>query len=894
MKKNFFKKLSFVMALAMLISVVAPAASAFAATSPALNATGKTLLLGNEDRSEYDFNVKNKQKGWSYKWTSSKTSVAKVDAKNGFTTAVGIGTATIKVVITKSGKTVKTLSATVTVKDNIKTITAINAPAGADVAKLAVDTAYDFGRSFKTESGSTTKTTAITRWIVSSSDATIDANGVFKASKAGKYTITAVAFQSKAKFGAWDGKDLNSKLVLASKALEVTVANSIKEVKQLDPKKFTVTFDADMSKTDLSKDKAAVYQVINGKDVSTGSTKINKLTLDATGKVATVELFADVATNSTYKFVYGTLTGTFTSPKNELSEVANVVFNDFSVSNSISNSMLKKVALVDKNGVVIAYGDGKIAGINASSYLTFEYTGDNTKASIAGSDIYVYSMDYAAPVTVKFNAYIFDAAASKYTNVTYTDTALVTKTTAAAEVMSSAEFKLFDAQSFMGLSNSSVWGGGKSAVAKGESLKIGARFIPANATDYTYDKGTTRFYYKSSNDAIALVTGNDIWGVTEGTVAIVVYDNDYKVTYGSEKVIGTFDVTVAPKRTLASVSQDLQSVVISNNTTVNESVLVTLTVKDSLSDAAALNDAAKYSITPSWEGTSLALPTISTGSGKVAGNKKGEAYVSINLPGATAGTYQLKLAIKDIDNDIVRYAVVYVTVLEGTGSVSYWRLETNKSSVDLKDDYNETVTVALYGYNNYNAKCAVKAAGDYTLTVVNSSTRENTLTTYGPNFAYTTTSIPVITVSGTSASGSAVKSYEKGSYTLTADDGTNKYSAPLTVVDSTNFTCTLDKYSVNPTTKTILEAVKEAYTFRKNYMPKGEGLTGLQVDGILEIKYSDGTVKTTGTTDSYTAGKSINIISIKYRVYEDGSAPRTKTTKYIDYTFKPGDSITVY
>ena len=48
MKKNFFKKLSFVLVLAMIVSVIAPAAGAFAATAPKLNATKKYLQLDKD------------------------------------------------------------------------------------------------------------------------------------------------------------------------------------------------------------------------------------------------------------------------------------------------------------------------------------------------------------------------------------------------------------------------------------------------------------------------------------------------------------------------------------------------------------------------------------------------------------------------------------------------------------------------------------------------------------------------------------------------------------------------------------------------------------------------------------------------------------------------------
>ncbi|NLK03494.1 MAG: Ig-like domain-containing protein, partial [Clostridiales bacterium] len=124
MKTKFFKKLSFVLVVAMVLSVFAPAASAFAAKKPALNSTKKYLHLGRVDngQNEFNFNIKNKQKGSKYQWESSNEAIAVVNEKNGVTTAKGVGKATISVTITdKDGKDT-TLKAQVIVRDNIETV----------------------------------------------------------------------------------------------------------------------------------------------------------------------------------------------------------------------------------------------------------------------------------------------------------------------------------------------------------------------------------------------------------------------------------------------------------------------------------------------------------------------------------------------------------------------------------------------------------------------------------------------------------------------------------------------------------------------------------------------------------------------------------------------------
>ncbi|HHT57528.1 hypothetical protein, partial [Herbinix luporum] len=195
MKTKFFKKLSFVLVVAMVLSVFYPAAGAFAAAKkPTLNSTNKYLHLDVEGKNKFNFNINNKKSGWKYYWESANEDVAVVNSKNGVTTATGVGKTKVTVTITDKNKEVVTkLYATVTVRDNIKTVKITNIPEG---NKLAVGQENDFNRSFVTVSGSTKKTSAITRWTVDSDKATINDKGVFVANEAGEYTITARSFQS--------------------------------------------------------------------------------------------------------------------------------------------------------------------------------------------------------------------------------------------------------------------------------------------------------------------------------------------------------------------------------------------------------------------------------------------------------------------------------------------------------------------------------------------------------------------------------------------------------------------------------------------------------------------------------------------------------------------------
>ena len=145
MKTRFFKKLSFVLALAMVLSIFAPAAGAFAAKAPTLNSKSKYLHLGRTEngQNEFNFNVNNKKKGWKYNWESTNTKVATVNAKNGVTTAKAAGTTKIVLTITDAdGEELYQLTAKVTVRDNIETVKISN-----PVDTLAVGEEHDYNRS---------------------------------------------------------------------------------------------------------------------------------------------------------------------------------------------------------------------------------------------------------------------------------------------------------------------------------------------------------------------------------------------------------------------------------------------------------------------------------------------------------------------------------------------------------------------------------------------------------------------------------------------------------------------------------------------------------------------------------------------------------------------------
>lgn len=282
MKKNFFKKLSFVLALAMIMSTIAPA-GAFAATKkPKLNSATEYLFLGSGNDEQFDFNVKNTVKGYKYKWTSADKAIATVN-QSGVVTAKGIGTTKVSVIVKNSkGKEVSSLKASVIVKDNIASLKITGTPAG---DKVAVGKENAFTYSYTTKSGSTSQTTSVVAWKVDKAGATITDDGKFVATAAGSYKVTATAYQSKAKLAAGTA--------LTSADYTVTVPNDLKSVTATKSTQLKVTFTGAATAVDK-----ANFTVTNA--ATTSKLFIKAVTLSDDKTYATIDMYDAMVNGTTY------------------------------------------------------------------------------------------------------------------------------------------------------------------------------------------------------------------------------------------------------------------------------------------------------------------------------------------------------------------------------------------------------------------------------------------------------------------------------------------------------------------------------------------------------------------------------------------------------------------
>lgn len=854
MKKNFFKKLSFVMALAMIISVIAPAAGAFAATGLRLNATTKTLFLG--ENNTYNFNALGKSKGATEKWTSSKTSVATVNAKNGVVTAKAVGTTTITATITNAKKTVtKKLTAKVTVGDNVKTLS-VAAPAGTDTAKLVVGTDYALATSYVTKSGSKSKTSNTFAWSVDKEGATVSKTGVFKATVPGEYTVTVTANRYK-------------NVKVADATIKVTVLNAIKEVKQTTTNAFTVEFAGAVKKEDLTASTASVAQIINGKDVTTGAEKIKSVTLDSTGKVATIELYADFVSKTAYKFVYGDLTGTFTAASKDVKDVAGIVFDDFTVNITGSGSDLSdKVHAVNADGVKI------LNGADLSAYLTFDMeTSEQTKGYVDSSarKAYIYTAGNAITVKATFTNYVLDETTKAYKQVTFSDSAVGTGVTADVNT-STLQYAIAGTEP---TSISTAWTS-EIAVAVGDTgLMIYSRYKKTtDSSTYVVEKTGTDFTYVVSDPTKLSIYNNTVYALAPGAVTVIVKDKD-------GKVLGSFDVKINPERTLVALTPEEATVVtVGNNTTYGETKEIVLKVLDNL--GSGLKDA-KFnvaSITPISKpsNASTYLPNV------LSTKEDGKVTLSIDAKNAliVKGLYQYKVTVtsgtvtKDVvigvnvadssTTDAVKVAN-YVAVFETAAGVAKDKIEfADQKTANTDVNYG----IAVYGINSSGFRVTKLANTAFTSEVkfdgnlITSGSSLKVVST--TNGALVLEKKGVYTLTVKSASSTATGRVDGSVLSVATLNATNSYSQSFAIKNPSVAKSSLTSASVRDL---LVKALELSIT--KSDVTKVDFETISQADVVIKGINRTAKVETINLIDSVDAGN-VYIESVTVYVDVDGAS----------------------
>lgn len=837
MKTKFFKKLSLVLVVAMVLSLFVPAAGAFAAAKPKLNSTNKYLhLSGKPGPNEYNFNIRNKQKGWKYYWESDDEAIVEVNEKNGVATAVAVGKTKISVVITdKDGEEVETLTAKVTVRDNIKEVTISN-----PVEKLAVGAEHDYNRSFVTESGSTKKTDSITRWTVEPADkATINDKGVFVATEAGEFTVTARSFQSKAKHKDWTGDpEKYADYVLDSDVTKVTVSASMTSVDQLSLNKVNATFDSAMADV---KENIRLYHVV-------GTTKVlqslKDVAMDADNKVATLESYVNFIEGETYVIEYEGLEGlSFVAAKVEAAAVAKMEILTKTVMSG--KSTLIDVALYNADGVNIADNVLK-------SRVTISSSNEQTWAE--GRSLMMYNVGDTTTITATYNTYNYDQSGNQIGAVT---------ATGVVTCVQYADTNITGINAWTittGNSPDFVKPNHKIAALEGTGASDGSTpfnlFVKFDAKDDNGNymavesklDGSTGITFESSNNNILIISEHGVLSpLAAGNVTVVVRQND--------TVVGTIPVTVSPRRVLGSVSLDTYGFALSNSPTVADTKRVNITVKDQLGD----------NFHPDFFNVNV-YPTNSNSGGinivdqfDGGDNIWAQPHYTFGGAGATAGTYAY--AVQITDNRTWASMTVHVTiqVREPKVQANYsYRIETDKQTYDtalVSWDNTEDVIISVFGYdvNGVRAERVQVASGGAKMIEVKRSGSDVPFDIVGTDGVVRLVDSAAKAGAAAGTDDAKISKMQNGTYSVRfLVDGVQKHSAIFTVKDTQMKPSVSVNKTYSATGKDAIEdGVKACFT--------------ISFDGydVTDEIYG---VESTGSNGTYF------IKSVKYRQVVNGNA----------------------
>lgn len=742
MRTKLFKKLSFVLVAAMVLSLLVPAAGAFAASKPSLNSTNKYLHLGVEKKDTFNFNINNKGKGWQYYWESSDEDVVTVNEKNGVVKAVGVGKATITCYITDADdEEVATLEATVTVRDNIKELEIVP-PKGVDAYKVGEE--YDFNRNFKTVSGSTKKTSAITRWTVEPEGAEIDDKGVFVASKSGEYTITARAFQSKAKYNDWKADPVKyEEYVLTTAEYKVKVGVSIAELKQVDLDTVNLTFDSPVE--DLNKDTITLSKVIGTAKVKE---VIKSVEVSSDKTTASITLYYNFTPEAVYEVAYGDLSERFQAARTNVEDVAAIEITTSTVVLNTATAVGYKLYNAAGVDITAAIPSGRVT-MTASGGLGVFFNASTKELSI-------YKKDASTTITAVFHTWKYDPATGK-------ETVLETAKTIVGVEAPSTNITGLSAWT---VGKSADWDNVRHSLPKESGYKLFVKLAKVTGSDTGEikpgDGEYSKVTFQSADTSYLIVntTTGELYPLKEGKVSVIVY---YDGT-----AVGGVEVQITAARAASEVTLSKYSVTLSNNTSVGATETIEVKAKDQYGED--YTSIGKVTVTRLNPDPELSTDPITPGA---------ITYTSpIKVSGANmeSGTYYYKINVLNTD------FVVTVTIQDGTNdtTVKNYGIELSSSEIDLKfdpakaSDTSKEVTINLYGYNKAGVKVAkLTATGEkYKLTF-------NAPEGWDESGKFNTETGVLTLASATS--GQAIEKAPVGSYKVTLEvkfDGTN-YFVPV-------------------------------------------------------------------------------------------------------------------
>lgn len=622
MKKNFFKKLAFVLALAMVITSIAPAAVMTSSAAPAIVKSNGSTFSGTYATGK-TFKVKLSGVTGEVKWKSSNKDVATVGLTSGTVKTWGAGEATITATVVKTGKTYKKV---LKVYERATSFT----------------TNYDEGISLKKGDTPVTIKTTLTPsnstddvTYVSSNKEVVTVglrSGKVTPVKDGSATITVYSKTAKA-------TSPNSSTTI-KKEIKVTVGEVMETVTQTAVNEVEAIFN--VAVTDV---KATDFTITNN------STKVNYAVkeIKKDGNKVVITTYQNMNDAKEYTVKCGDATANFTATNGQ---VASVTIDPITVQVETETSMA--VVLKDANGVVVE----RVKYGSANSNVTFTIETDQY-GYVAEDKLAISEIGRTAKAKAVYHTYKYDDNANEIGAITTEATI-----TAVPKVVPT-----FTNQTYtIAKDKPSDW----SKVTTNSVISVGR-----NSNLWVYFKDSTGkvaesgYTLETSNKDKLLVTDNgnmsaSITGLAEGTEYVLVKKDDV--------IVYSCPVAIGKAGEATKVVFDKTNFVLSNSKNINEPGELKVQTEDQYGN----KEDASSVVVECLSASNKKASDINDASGmyfSVNGNK-----VTFYSNGLDAGTYTYKIKANDSDKLVKPFVV---TIKTPSGSESR-RLLLTETTTDTK------------------------------------------------------------------------------------------------------------------------------------------------------------------------------------------------------------------
>jgi len=538
--KPFMRKLALALALVLSITAFLPAVGTKAASTPKLNTTKKTIWVGGKI---FDFNViADDLSAYKIRYSTTDPHMVKVDEINGKVRALSVGndaTTTLIATLTEraTGKVTK-LTATVYIKESASKVQISNKELADEVLPIGKDVINLDSNMFNKNGDKTGKrkkfVTDYRKWTSSdTSVATVDAGGRVTTLKPGTATISVSTYVKS------DHSD--PKGPTATDSVEITVANSVRDIRQETLNTIAIQFNADVSKELKQSDITVTNKTTLIRQ------DIKSLTFSKDGKTAYLEMYLDLVNKHVYEVAFGDVKETLTA---NAGEVASVVVHSGAVTYGEPTEI--KIRLYDANGIDVT---------TETNLANLEVSADYGYYDAVNGTLILFNVGDRATVTAVYHTYTYDASGSE---ITYRGQGSFVAVDAAPVSLKNLQFNVGTAEN---------WNHKNMFVALNDSnYRLFAKATFSN--DSTKTNGDLHFESTDTNKLLIDADGTLV-PIGIGSVIVKIMDNN--------QVIGTATVTIRAARTATAVSLDNAVIKLSKDVA-EDSASATLIIRDQYGD----------------------------------------------------------------------------------------------------------------------------------------------------------------------------------------------------------------------------------------------------------------------------------------------------------------------